>query len=148
MRYLRNGASSKAGLNRSILANRWSDIQNKLEYKTRLAGTRLILVNPAYTSQTCNRCGHVAKENRESQAVFQCAHCGNAGNADTNAAKNILDRAVSETGMGNAESVEGHTSDKTNVLQDGPVETPTPATCAGSFSKQEKVSHATGIPRL
>lgn len=68
-RYLRNGSAAKAGLNRSILNNRWTDIQNKLEYKTRLAGTQLILVNPAYTSQTCNRCGHVAKENRESQAV-------------------------------------------------------------------------------
>ena len=75
-RYLRNGSAAKAGLNRSILDNRWTDIQNKLEYKTRLAGTRLILVNPAYTSQTCNRCGHVAKENRESQAVFQCVNCG------------------------------------------------------------------------
>lgn len=126
-RYLRNGSTAKAGLNRSILGNRWTDIQNKLEYKTRLAGNRLILVNPAYTSQTCNRCGHVAKENRESQAVFQCVNCGNKANADINAAKNILDRAIHTTGMDDAEGVEGHASRETNVSWESSGETPTPA---------------------
>lgn len=117
-RYLRNGSASKAGLNRSILGNRWTDIQDKLEYKTRLAGTRLILVNPAYTSQTCNRCGHVAKENRESQAVFQCVNCGFKDNADINAAKNILGRAIHTTGMDDAEGVEGHASRETCVSRE------------------------------
>lgn len=105
----------------------WTDILNKLEYKTRLAGNRLILVNPAYTSQTCNRCGHVALENRESQAVFQCVNCGNKDNADINAAKNILGRAIHTTGMDDAEGVEGHASRETNVSWESPVETPTPA---------------------
>lgn len=130
-RYLRNGSTAKAGLNRSILNNRWTDIQNKLEYKTRLAGTRLILVNPAYTSQTCNRCGHVAKANRESQAVFQCVNCGNKANADINAAKNILSRAIHTTGMDDAEGVEEHASRETCVSREGSIETPTPATRTG-----------------
>lgn len=126
-RYLRNGSTAKAGLNRSILNNRWADIQSKLAYKTRLAGTRLILADPAYTSQTCNRCGHVAKENRESQAVFQCVNCGYKANADTNAAKNILSRAIRTTGMDDAEGVEGHASRGTHVPWESPDETPTPA---------------------
>ena len=134
-RYLRNGSAAKARLNRSILGNRWADIQNKLEYKTRLAGTRLILVDPAYTSQTCNRCGHVAKESRESQAVFHCVNCGFKDNADINAAKNILDRAIHTTGMDDAEGVEGHASRETNVSWESPVETPTPATHVGRFSE-------------
>ena len=46
-------------------------------------------VNPAYTSQRCSACGHVARENRESQAVFLCTACGYAANADVNAARNI-----------------------------------------------------------
>ena len=46
-------------------------------------------VNPAYTSQCCSGCGHVAKDNRESQAVFLCVACGYTGNADVNAAINI-----------------------------------------------------------
>ncbi|MFL6217217.1 MAG: zinc ribbon domain-containing protein, partial [Actinomycetes bacterium] len=43
---------------------------------------------PAYTSQRCSACGHVAPENRESQA-FRCVACGHQGHADVNAALNI-----------------------------------------------------------
>jgi transposase len=50
---------------------------------------RVVKVNPAYTSQCCSACGHVAKDNRESQAVFLCVACGYTGNADVNAAINI-----------------------------------------------------------
>lgn len=46
--------------------------------------------NPAYTSQTCNRCGCVDAGNRTAQAIFACLSCGHAENADMNAAKNIL----------------------------------------------------------
>lgn len=54
----------------------------------------MILVNPAYTSQTCSRCGHVDKRNRESQAVFVCKKCSYTANADVNAARNILERGL------------------------------------------------------
>lgn len=65
----------------------------KLEYKTRLADDSLLmLVNSAYTSQTCSECGHCERNNRESQAEFHCKKCGIRMNADLNAAKNILDR--------------------------------------------------------
>lgn len=47
-------------------------------------------INPAYTSQRCHQCGHTAKKNRESQAVFRCVNCGYTDNADINAARNIL----------------------------------------------------------
>ena len=50
-------------------------------------------VNPAYTSQTCSRCGYTHKANRPSQALFACQACGWALNADHNAAINILVRA-------------------------------------------------------
>ena len=50
----------------------------------------MVLVDPKYTSQTCNKCTHVARENRESQAIFKCTSCGHSDNADVNAAKNIL----------------------------------------------------------
>lgn len=101
--YLHNGRGRKSGLNRSILANRWTGIQHCLEYKTNLAGTRLVRV-PAYdTSRICNACGYCDKENRESQAVFHCRKCGHEANADVNAAKNILDRALGTNGMDDAE---------------------------------------------
>ena len=79
----------KAGLNRAILASGWGQLERKLAYK---AGA-LVFVDPAYTSQACSRCGHTAKSNRPSQAVFRCGACGFRLNADHNAALNILARA-------------------------------------------------------
>ncbi|MCY9783967.1 RNA-guided endonuclease TnpB family protein [Nocardiopsis sp. EMB25] len=58
----------------------------------RRTGTRIVEVDPAYTSQTCNPCGHVAPENRESQSVFRCTSCGHTAHADVNAAQNTLSR--------------------------------------------------------
>ena len=75
----------KAGLNRAMLDTAFGEIRRNLEYKC----GRVIEVNPAYTSQTCSRCGHAAKENRKTQPRFLCVNCGFASNADTNAAINI-----------------------------------------------------------
>ncbi|SFN25849.1 Transposase [Actinomadura madurae] len=85
---------AKAGLNRSILANGWGRLVTRLEHK---APGRLVRVDPAYTSQTCNACGHRARDNRESQAMFRCVACGHQDNADVNAARNIRDTAVGRT---------------------------------------------------
>ena len=100
--YLHNGAKVKAGLNRSILSNNWSRLMKRLQDKMNANGGRLVIVLAAYTSQTCHKCGYVAKENRDSQAVFRCVECGYEANADVNAAENILDRALSKTGGGTA----------------------------------------------
>ncbi|MFI0368917.1 RNA-guided endonuclease InsQ/TnpB family protein [Actinomadura sp. 1N219] len=85
---------AKAGLNRSILASGWGRLVTRLEHK---APGRLVRVDPAYTSQTCHACGHRARDNRESQAVFRCVACGHRDNADVNAACNIRDTAVGRT---------------------------------------------------
>ena len=79
----------KAGLNKAILDQGWSEFQRQIGYKLDWRGGLLVLVNPAYTSQTCSECDHVAKENRSTQAGFRCVKCGHSENADTNAAKNI-----------------------------------------------------------
>lgn len=80
----------KAGLNKSILDQGWSMFKTMLAYKLAARGGRLEEVPAAYTSQTCSECGVVDKDSREDQATFACRHCGHAGNADVNAAKNIL----------------------------------------------------------
>ena len=90
--FLPNGATAKAALNRAILASRWGQLQQRLADKTPKGV--LILVDPRNTSRQCNACGHTAADNRESQAVFVCQACGHAAHADTNAARNILDRAL------------------------------------------------------
>ncbi|MEV4802467.1 transposase [Nonomuraea sp. NPDC049421] len=61
-----------------------------LAHKAESAGRELIAVDPAGTSRTCAACGHCAKENRVSQAVFACTACGHTAHADVNAAINIL----------------------------------------------------------
>lgn len=80
---------------RSRFSN-WSFAQLRLfvEYKARLAGVPVVLVDPRNTSRTCNQCGHCEKANRKSQAEFLCKHCGYSGNADQNGAKNIRSRAL------------------------------------------------------
>jgi putative transposase len=75
----------KSGLNRVMLDTALGKARRNLEYKC----GRLIEVNPAYTSQTCSHCGHTDKENRKTQARFNCVNCGFVSNADTNAAINI-----------------------------------------------------------
>ncbi|OTG71228.1 transposase [Acinetobacter sp. A1-4-2] len=92
---------AKSGLNKAILDQGWSMLVNMLEYKQQWSGGLLVKVNAQYTSQTCSQCGHVAKENRQTQEKFECVECGFVANADFNAACNIL--AVGHTVL----SVEG-----------------------------------------
>ena len=82
----------KAGLNRSILDQGWAEFRRQLEYKLAWRGGELIAVPAHHTSQTCPACGHVSKDNRQTQAVFACVACGHTGNADDVAAVNILER--------------------------------------------------------
>jgi putative transposase len=77
---------AKTGLNRQILASGWGILVRRLEQK---APGRIEKIHPAYTSQLCSACGHVASENRKSQAVFACTACRHTCNADVNAARNI-----------------------------------------------------------
>jgi IS605 OrfB family transposase len=103
------GVRQKAGLNRSILAAGWGRLVTRLEHK---APGRVVKVDPAYTSQTCNICGHRAPENRESQAVFGCTACGHRVNADVNAARNIKDtaiQAIQDTAVGRTVAARGGT---------------------------------------
>jgi transposase len=65
-----------------------------VEYKAKLAGVPVVLVDPRNTSRRCSVCGSIAKANRQSQAGFSCKHCGYAANADFNAAVNIRSGAL------------------------------------------------------
>ena len=88
-----NGATAKAGLNRSIHDAGWGVFLGILAHKADSAGRRLIPVDPRDTSRTCPNCGHVAKENRVTQADFECVACGHAANADVVGALNVAYRA-------------------------------------------------------
>ena len=78
--------AAKAGLNRGIARSGWGLLVRRIEDK---APGRVERVPSAWTSQRCSACGHIARESRESQALFRCVACGFACNADVNAARNI-----------------------------------------------------------
>ena len=88
--YINMEKLTKDGFNNAILRN-WSyyQLQQYIEYKAEREGITVRYVEPAYTSQTCARCGHIDKENRQTQERFICTKCGFELNADHNAAINI-----------------------------------------------------------
>lgn len=84
----------KAGLNRAILAVGFGEIRRQLEYKAPRYGARVTAVNPAYTSQTCDSCGHVDAKSRRTRSLFVCTNCGHATHADLGAARQIKKRGA------------------------------------------------------
>ncbi|MFE9594075.1 RNA-guided endonuclease InsQ/TnpB family protein [Streptomyces sp. NPDC006294] len=84
--------AQKSGLNRSIAQEAWGRTVTMLTYKTARHGGTLHKVPAPGTSRRCSACGFTTPGNRESQAVFVCRNpdCGWSGNADHNAARNVL----------------------------------------------------------
>jgi putative transposase len=74
--------------------NNWAFYQLRqcVAYKAAIAGVPVVFVPPAYTSQTCSRCGHIHPQKGKfyrSGKRFKCGHCGFEHDADINAAINI-----------------------------------------------------------
>ncbi|GIO38124.1 transposase [Paenibacillus sp. SSG-1] len=65
-----------------------------IEYKARLAGVPVVLVDPRNTSRTCPECGLIDKKNRATRDTFHCQCCGYAAPADNVAARIIASRAT------------------------------------------------------
>lgn len=77
--------------NRYVMVS-WAfyDLEQKLKYKAIRAGSQVINVDPAYTSQTCPKCGFVSKSNRDKKLhSFHCKSCGYRSNDDRVAAMNL-----------------------------------------------------------
>lgn len=78
-------------LAKSISDAGWSAFLTILQSKAESAGSQVILVNPAGTSQECSTCGEIVKKSL-SVRVHRCK-CGCVLDRDHNAARNILARA-------------------------------------------------------
>ncbi|WP_038168305.1 RNA-guided endonuclease TnpB family protein [Thiomonas sp. FB-Cd] len=83
---------AKSGLNKSILDQGWAEFRRQLDDKLQWSGGWLVAVPPHNTSRTCPDCGHIAADNRRTQAQFRCVACGYANHADVVGAMNILAR--------------------------------------------------------
>ncbi len=82
----------KSGLNRVILDQGWGMFKIFLEYKQHGLGDQVLYVDPKHTSQECPKCHHVSKDNRQTQAEFECVKCYYQEHADVVGANNILER--------------------------------------------------------
>ena len=84
--------AQKSGLNRVILDQGWGMFKTFLEYKQQWQGGQVITVDPRHTSQQCPSCHHISKDNRQTQAQFECTECGYQEHADKVGAINVLER--------------------------------------------------------
>ncbi len=66
------------------------ELQEQIAYKAAEYGIRVKSVNPAFSSQTCSKCGHQSSTNRDTETGwFACNECGYEVDGDYNAAKNV-----------------------------------------------------------
>jgi IS605 OrfB family transposase len=78
----------KAGQRLRARLHRWAfrQLQTFVEYKAKAASIAVEYVNPAYTSQTCSRCGGLGRREKHR---FECPHCGLRAHSDLNASRNL-----------------------------------------------------------
>lgn len=77
--------------NRYVMVS-WSyyDLEQKLIYKALDHGQKVIKVDTKYTSQTCPKCGHIERGNRDKHKhIFCCKNCGYTSNDDRIGAMNL-----------------------------------------------------------
>jgi len=89
-------------INKSIGDVAWRMFLNQLKFKAEDAGKKLIEVNPAFTSQTCNRCGNRQKL-KLSDRMYYCPCCSLSLNRDHNASLNILALGLQSIGTQSVE---------------------------------------------
>ncbi|HEX3641048.1 MAG TPA: transposase [Ktedonobacteraceae bacterium] len=92
--YLHNGASKKAGLNKSILDAGWASFIELVKHKAEWAGVTVMQVDPKKTSQICSACGKEGEHKDLSVRTHVCIYCAVVLDRDHNAAVNILDRGL------------------------------------------------------
>lgn len=88
----------------------WKSFISMLEYKAPLHGKTFVLVNPAYTTQTCFDCKFVmgtkgTKKLTLNQREWDCPNCKAHHIRDHNAAKNILAKGYSALRIADNEKV-------------------------------------------
>jgi IS605 OrfB family transposase len=88
---IRGRAKIRKAQRRRLHGWSFAQFQAFVTYKAEAKGVKVEFVDPRYTSQKCNQCGHIERKNRPTQADFRCKKCGFECHADYNASMNIRD---------------------------------------------------------
>lgn len=100
----KNNQKRKSGLNRNLLDNGIGQLRDFIETKALEKRRHFLKVKPQFTSQMCNKCGYIDKENRNNER-FNCRRCNHVDHADRNAAKNILLLGLGQSAIATVESL-------------------------------------------
>ncbi len=116
---IRNSAKKKGKRMNRIVSNMpYHKLTQMITYKAKWKGIRVVKINEAYTSITCNKCGHNNKDNRKSQGLFKCKECGWEVNADYNACLNIINRSLDYKFSDGAPMLKAQNSSKNVKIDD------------------------------
>lgn len=94
-------ATEKVRVKNRYISVSWAFYQFRqmLEYKAKMNGQKVIIVDPKYTSQTCPKCGHVEKVNRNKKLhTFKCKNCQYQSNDDRIGAMNLHRKGIEYIG--------------------------------------------------
>ena len=92
LRNVKHASKLYKSLNNKLQYWSYRQVLDKLNQLSEIEGFNVIKIDPAYTSQTCSKCGTILKSNRNNE-FYHCS-CGLLIDADTNAAINILHRGT------------------------------------------------------
>jgi transposase len=84
-----SGARSVSARSRELLAVAPAQMRAILSQHLQRRGGRMVIVNPAWTSSTCEVCGHIDSRSRRGSMKFTCMACNYNVDADYNAARII-----------------------------------------------------------
>jgi putative transposase len=75
---------------RSVMDGGFHEFRRQLDYKTKLYGSTMVMVDRWYpSSKTCSCCGVVKATLARGAEIFECADCGFEADRDVNAAVNL-----------------------------------------------------------
>lgn len=90
--------AAKSGLNRAILDAAFGQIRTQLGYKTAERGVDLVVIDRYFpSSQTCSQCSSKTKITLATR-TYRCSNCGMVLDRDVNAARNIINLALTMRG--------------------------------------------------
>ncbi|MNN52245.1 putative transposase DNA-binding domain protein [compost metagenome] len=94
-------ATEKVNVRNRYVSVSWAfhQFRELLTYKAEMYGHKVVVVNPKYTSQTCPRCGHIDKLNRNKKThSFICCNCQYKSNDDRIGAMNLYRKGIEHIG--------------------------------------------------